>query len=410
MSGAPDHDVIVIGAGPAGLLMAAELTRRGVDVTLFERRSSNAPGTRAIGVHPPVLAALEASGATERILVDATRVTRGIARTRERVLGEVRFDRLRTRFPFVATAPQATTEAAVAEGGPDPTRGVRVTAVEEEGDRVRVRTHAAGDVSARIVVIAAGVGGRGLVPASVRVRSRAYRDRYLMADVAGFDDSPDDTAVVALDRSGVLESFPLPRGGRRFVAWDRTIRADEASDDGSEVNGGASDDAERLRRAVAERLGAEGQAERIERATAFRIRGVLVRRMRVGRVFAIGDTAHEVSPIGGQGMNLGLLDAATLAPLLAARLDDAALDRWERARLASARTAGRLAGLNTAIGRPRPARAHRILTATVGFAISGPAGPVAARAYAMGLDRDTGISLPTRPWRRAARPGPAPPP
>lgn len=391
MSGAPDYDVIVIGAGPSGLLMAAELCRRGADVALVERRSSDAPGTRAIGVHPPVLAALEASGATARILADATRVTRGIARTRKRVLGEVRFDRLRARFPFVATVPQATTEDAVAEGGPDPVRGVRVTAVAEEGDRVRVRTHAFGDVSARVVVIAAGAGGRGLLPASVRARSRVYRDRYLMADVAGAGDALGDTAVVALDRFGVLESFPLPRGGRRFVAWDRAIRLDEAG-----AGDDPADDAERLRRAVAERLGAEDQVQRIERATAFRIRGVLVRRMRVGRVFAIGDAAHEVSPIGGQGMNLGLLDAMTLAPLLAASLDDAALDRWERARLASARTAARLAGWNTAIGRPRPAGPHRILTAAVGSAISGPLGSVAARAYAMGLDRDASISLPTR--------------
>ena len=87
-----DFDVIVVGAGPTGLLLASELQRQGISVGLLERRADPWPGTRAIGVHAPVLAALEASGATERILSEATRVTRGIARSGERTLGEVRFD------------------------------------------------------------------------------------------------------------------------------------------------------------------------------------------------------------------------------------------------------------------------------------------------------------------------------
>src|SRR5690606_6065815 len=62
------RDVIVVGAGPVGLLMAAELARHGVDVEVLERHQRPMPGTRAIGVHPPVLAALEPSGMTDRLL------------------------------------------------------------------------------------------------------------------------------------------------------------------------------------------------------------------------------------------------------------------------------------------------------------------------------------------------------
>ncbi|WP_237090145.1 FAD-dependent oxidoreductase [Nesterenkonia sp. PF2B19] len=96
-------EVIVVGAGPVGLLMAGELRRHGVDVELLEQRTEPSPGTRAIGVHPPVLTALEGSGITEGLLEHAVRVGHGQARSRGRLLGTVRFDRLSARFPFVAT-------------------------------------------------------------------------------------------------------------------------------------------------------------------------------------------------------------------------------------------------------------------------------------------------------------------
>lgn len=70
-------DVVVIGAGPVGILLSAELARRGVDVVTLERRPEPGSRSRAIGLHAPVLAALEHSGTTDRILAAATRVDRG---------------------------------------------------------------------------------------------------------------------------------------------------------------------------------------------------------------------------------------------------------------------------------------------------------------------------------------------
>ncbi|WP_194409871.1 FAD-dependent oxidoreductase [Microbacterium cremeum] len=381
-------EVTVVGAGPVGLLLAGDLARRGVDVEVLERRAAAGGGTRAIGIHAPVLAALEDAGVTERLLEDAVRVRRGEARSGGRLLGVVRFDRVATRFPFVATLPQAATEAVLAADAPEPRRGANVMAVLPAAGGVRVRAGLGGrpiELDSRFVVVAAGAGGRGLVYRPEALRPREYRDRYLMTDAAAgarTDDRAADAevAVVHLDPGGVLESFPLPGGVRRFVAWDDP-RA-------------SADPASRVRRlrAALERRG-ESAADAVEDATSFGVRRFVAPRLRNGRVFVIGDTAHEVSPIGGQGMNLGLLDAATLAPLLArwvrtGEAPEPELQRWERRRVRSARAAARLAWANTALGRAMPGVLDGARRTTVRAMLAAPFDRVFARAYAMGFDAD----------------------
>ena len=66
-------EVLIVGAGPVGIMLGAELTRRGVEAVVLERRTAVGAASRAIGLHAPVLAALEDGGATERILAGAPR-------------------------------------------------------------------------------------------------------------------------------------------------------------------------------------------------------------------------------------------------------------------------------------------------------------------------------------------------
>ena len=376
-------DVVVVGAGPVGTLLAAELARRGVDVRLLERRPTPGLGTRAIGVHAPVLAALEESGITARLLEKAHRVPRGEARSGDRVLGVVHFDRLSTRFPFVATLPQAETEAVLGDVAPPVERGADVTAVRPGVSAVELRiTRPEGDIeetAAPIVVLAGGWTARSLVYRAVPTTT--YPDRYLMSDIVVGDRGDADTAIVNLAPDGVLESFPLPGAMRRVVAWDA---AAEPEIDEPSVR------VQRLQAALRAR-GEASVADAVVTATAFGVRRVCAPQLRRGRLFVIGDTAHEVSPIGGQGMNLGLLDALGLAPLLARWVQErsapeAELAAWERRRVRSAVRAGQLAAVNTVLGRPRRGAADLARRTLVRGMLAPPFGRGFAWAYSMGLD------------------------
>ena len=382
--------VIVVGAGPVGTLLAGLLRRGGVDVLLLERREQAGGGTRAIGIHAPVLAALEPSGLTDALLADARRVPRGEARADGRRLGVVRFDRLSTRFPFVATLPQSQTESVLAGTAPAPRRGFAVSRVQRTGRMLSVLGANGEREAAPIVVIAGGGRARPLVYRGDRLGVTTYPDRYVMADIAVPGHPHPDTAIVNLARGGVLESFPMPAGVRRFVAWDTA--GEPAHDRGTAGADPSAAAADRLRAALRSR-GEPDAGEAVTTATTFGVRRVVAPALVRGALFVIGDTAHEVSPIGGQGMNLGLLDAATLAPLLTRWVRDGAppeaeLSRWERRRVRSAATAARLAAVNTALGRPLGIRAHSGRGMLVRGMLAGPAGRAFAHAYAMGLDAD----------------------
>jgi 2-polyprenyl-6-methoxyphenol hydroxylase-like FAD-dependent oxidoreductase len=255
-------------------------------------------------------------------------------------------------FPYVLSLPQTRTQALlerrIRELDPDALhRGVRVTGLHDDGGRVTVEASSpAGAVRYSAPLLVAADGARSTVRAlqGTSVRAKDYPDCYLMGDYAESTDfGPDAALFLAAD--GIVESFPLPGGVRRWVVRLAAQPADA--------------DAAWLGSRVAERTGIAVDPGTNSMLSGFGVRSRLARRMVTGRAVLIGDAAHEVSPIGGQGMNLGLLDAVALAPILAAALRNgggvaAPLRLFERTRLRAAATAVRQSEINMALGRPLP--------------------------------------------------------
>ncbi|GAA0332100.1 FAD-dependent monooxygenase [Streptomyces blastmyceticus] len=318
-------DVLVVGAGPTGLLLAGDLAAAGVRVALLERRAEESNLTRAFAVHARTLELFDARGIAERLL--ATGPFTGTLR----LFGHGRIDlsRLPTRFPGVLFTPQYETERVLEERavalGAEIRRGAEVTGLRQDADGVDVDVREKGGEPQRLRA-AYVVGADGVHSAVRRALGMPFPGKSVLRSVM-LADVRIDTELSGLPAfeagsGGFAFLVPFGDGWYRAIAWER----------GSSLPSDVPVDMDNLRAVTRDAFGTDFGMRDARWTSRFHSDERQVPRYRVGRVLLAGDAAHVHSPAGGMGMNAGLQDAANLgwklAAVLQGRAADALLDSY----------------------------------------------------------------------------------
>ncbi len=298
-----DADVIVIGAGPVGMLAALLSARQGLSVLLLEKSAERQVQARAIGITPPSLEIFRRIGLPEAFIERGVAVRVSEVYGRRRRLGRLDFTKLKSDYRFMLSIPQDQTESLL-EGAirAHPAirflRGHRVTGCSEGTDHVSVCGTLADDRGFRFTgnYALACDGGKSAIRESLGIPFDGAPDRYtfLMGD---FEDTTGwgTQARFYFTGRGSVESFPLPGGKRRYVIrTPPAVRDHESGYLGTEL---------------LQRAGIHVEGVRQFWESGYSVQRFMARTFCKGRVFLCGDSAHLMSPVGGQNMNTGFADA-----------------------------------------------------------------------------------------------------
>jgi 2-polyprenyl-6-methoxyphenol hydroxylase-like FAD-dependent oxidoreductase len=318
--------VIVVGAGPTGLMLANLLGSRGIPTTVLEQNAAPSPGTygqsRAIGVTPPSLEILEQVGLADQFVAAGLPIRRAVVHGTRRTLGELRFEGVHGRYPFILSIPQHLS-GAILRSGVDRYRCVEIEYHREvidldegagegarEGGTPLVRCADGSVRQGTFCVAADGARGPTAGLAGISRRGRRYRPSFFMGDFEDHTGLGRD-AHLWFTAMGAVESFPLPAGLRRWIVQLSHTSTEDAAPPQQQVD---------LEEIVARRTG--WRLKRRDRTwdSAFQPAWSEARSFHRGRIFLLGDAAHTMSPIGGQGMNTGFADAELLALTLQRQL------------------------------------------------------------------------------------------
>ncbi len=362
--------VLVVGAGPVGLTVAIGLRRRGIPVRIIDRAPGQAGESRALGIQARTLEVLPEAIVAD-LLAAGTRIARVSLAHGGRVLGRVELSGAATEFSHILALGQQHVErillAHLASLGVEVERGRTLEGLIELPDGVRAEVREAEGLLRRIDS-AALIGCDG-VASTVRslagLEGAARRDdrSWMLADVIVESATPADEALISFGVGEVAAMFPLSADGalRRIVVAPRGSGG-ERTEEPPEV------DVEALQAVLDRVTGGSIRIVRGEWFSRFRIREHVARSFRAGRVLLAGDAAHAHSPLGAQGMNLGMQDAVALvdllAPVLRGDAEWGSLDAYDAERRPLARRIVAMTGRATALAL-RPSRAWARLRSAV---------------------------------------------
>lgn len=330
--------VLIVGAGPTGLMLALWLARLGVSVRIIDK--TDAPGTtsRAIVVHARNLEFYRQLGIVDVALRDGLKWDAAVLWVNGHRAGSIDFGDLgdvASPYPFMLIFPQDLDEQLLIDElmqlGVPVDRETELIAVEhaEQGVSARLRKNGVEEVC-EAAYLAGCDGAHSAVRTQLGIgfSGERYSDIFYVADVVADGPAVSGEMHGVLDEADFLAVFPMKGPGRlRLVGSVGDDTADRKLT-WEDVSPRILDN---LRTKVTD----------VRWFSTYHVDHRVAAAFRQGPAFLLGDAAHVHSPVGGQGMNTGLGDAVNLAWKLAAvlqgRADASLLDTYEPERIAFAR-------------------------------------------------------------------------
>ena len=333
--------VLIVGAGPTGLVLALWLSKLGVKARIVDKTERPGATSRALAVQARTLELYRQLDLAEPVIARGHKTPAANLWVKGRRAARVTFATIGedlTPYPFLNIFPQDEHEQLLierlADFGLAVERRTELVSFADNGDRVAARLKGpdGGEEACEADYIVGCDGARSTVRGAIGTGfpGGTYQQVFYVADVEAAGPSVDGELHVDLDEADFLAVFPLAGEGRaRLIGTVRDERAEHAESLRFED---VSDRAIRNMKV---------EVRRVNWFSTYRVHHRVTAHFRKGRAFLAGDAAHIHSPAGGQGMNTGIGDAINLAwklaEVLAGRAPDVLLDSYEPERLAFAR-------------------------------------------------------------------------
>jgi 2-polyprenyl-6-methoxyphenol hydroxylase-like FAD-dependent oxidoreductase len=375
--------ITIVGGGPVGLFLGICLTKTGLDCTVLEQREYPVSDSRSLGIHPVSLKLFEKIDLASKFLKQGICIKKGIAHDGNTELGSINFHQLEEPYNFILACPQFSTETILRdrflEHNPDGliTNALVTNISQSEKEAICYYQKEGQRYSLSSNFIVGCDGKKSLVrnQSGISFIGKKYPDTYIMGD---FEDNTQfhNNAVVFLPKEGLIESFPLPDKMRRWVVKTDSFIKHPNKDLISEI--------------VEQRTGISLSNAESTMMSSFGVQNYEAETFYKNRILLCGDAAHVVSPIGGQGMNLGWIGAYHLAKVLGAVRSDPEsfkklLSEFQIRQKGIVKKAARRAEWNMKLGRKqRVPILKKVLVKTL---LTPPFNKIAAQKFAMkGLD------------------------
>jgi 2-polyprenyl-6-methoxyphenol hydroxylase-like FAD-dependent oxidoreductase len=336
-----DRLVLIVGAGPTGLVLALWLTRLGVRVRIIDKTALPGTTSRAVAVQARTLELYRQVDLADAVVDAGVKVAAGNFWVRGVKAARLPLGRMGeglSPFPYALTYPQDAHErllcARLDALGVTVERQTELIRFEQQPDCVRavLKSPDGAEEVCESAYVAGCDGARSTVREALGTGfpGGTYTGLFYVADVDAAGPAANGEIHVELDEADFLAVFPLKGTGRLRligpISWNmereqRELTFDDIKD-----------------RAIGN---LKLNIASVNWFSTYHVHHRVAAQFRAGRVFLLGDAAHVHSPVGGQGMNTGIGDAVNLAWKLAAVLnggvDDSLLETYELERIAFAR-------------------------------------------------------------------------